>query len=376
MECGICNKEVNETKGLSIHLIKKHKEDISVKEYYDKYLKKENEGTCYFCNNDAIFFNLIRGYHRICNSKECLGKTRATGTYEFLMYKYNLSKDDAIKLMNERALERGIKIKNGLWKSFDKNENFFKEKSRQSVEFWLKRGYSEEESIKIKDYIQKDIFEKTFKKRHENKHLYLDVNTTQIGYWLKKGFNEEESKNKISERQRTFTLEKCINKYGIVSGTTIFNERQIKWSKSMKKSLLLNGNYKKDFSKIEKNLIDEIISRLNLNLDEHYSYINNQFFIFDKDHKKYTTFDFVLKDKKRVIEFNGNYWHCNPKYYKSDFFNKNKQMYAHEIWKYDKNKLLDIENRGYEVLIIWESDYKNDKEKTIQECLYFLNKKE
>ena len=129
IKCEICNMEIKDLKGLSIHLSQKHKFDkFQLKEYYDKFLRKEKEGLCYFCEKEAIFRGLTNGYHKICKSKECLGKTRATGTYEFLMYKYNLSKDDAIKLMNSRAEDRGKKIKNGLWKSLEKNEKFFKEK--------------------------------------------------------------------------------------------------------------------------------------------------------------------------------------------------------------------------------------------------------
>ena len=35
-----------------------------------------------------------------------------------------------------------------------------------------------------------------------------------IEFWLAKGYNEEEAKQLISESQKTFSLEKCIEKYG------------------------------------------------------------------------------------------------------------------------------------------------------------------
>lgn len=44
-----------------------------------------------------------------------------------------------------------------------------------------------------------------------------------------------------------------------------------------------------------------------------------------------------------------------------------------EIWEYDKVKYDFIENViGFEVLVIWESEYKQNKEKTIQRCIEFL----
>lgn len=373
IKCIVCSRELKNTKGLSVHLTKDHKYSVDdLKLYYDKYIKKENEGKCYFCENEAIFKGITQGYHKICSSKECLGKTRATGTYDFLMYKYNLSKDDAIKLMNERAEERGKKIKDGLQKQFENNEFFFKEKSRQCVEFWIKKGYSlEDAEFEVKKSFD-DIHIKTWKKRRKNPELYQDVNTTQIGYWMKKGYTEKESKYKISERQKTFTLERCIERYGDVNGLKIWNNRQINWSSKMKNTLLTR-NYRRDSSKPEIELVTKIVEILNLNSDEHFSILNQQFFIYDSKNKNFFTYDFVIKNKMKVIEFNGDYWHCNPLIYKDDFFNKNKQKYAKEIWEYDIKKINNIKQKGYEVLVIWESDYKENKELAIQKCINFIN---
>jgi len=370
MKCKICNNESKDIRGLSIHLVKRHKFDKNdIKDYYDKYLKKKTEGKCYFCDNLSIFKDLSKGYHRICDSKECLGKTRATGTYEFLMYKYDLNKEDAIKLMDKRSSERGKKIKKSLNEKFENNENFFKERSHQSVEYWIKRGYVENiAKIKAKE-VTDMIHEKTWEKRRKNPELYDDVNTTQIKYWLKKGYSEEESKEKIKDRQRTFTLEKCIEKYGEEKGENIWKERNDKWSKKMKETLKLNGNYKQDSSKLEKNFIDNILN--DSHIMNYNCYINKQFIIFCNN-DFYYTYDFKYKNK--IIEFNGDYWHCNPNKYNENFLNKRKQMYAKDIWKYDKLKIQKAIKEGYEVLVVWESDYKKNKEKIIQECIDFLNK--
>jgi len=371
IECKICNKELKDTKGLSVHLTKNHnynKDDL--KNYYDLYIKKEDEGKCYFCDSDSIFKGITQGYHKICNSKECLGKTRATGTYEFLMYKYNLSKDDAIKLMNSRAEERGKKIKDGLKKQFENNENFFKEKSRQCVEFWLKKGYSQEDAEKEVKKSFDDIHAKTWKKRRETPELYKDVNTAQIGYWLKKGFSEKEAKEKIKERQKTFTLEKCVKKYGKNKGLEIWNNRQSSWSEKIEE-MYQNGVFvkfkKEPYSDDEIEMIESISMKLQIKP----MYGKNQFYKYFKDLKKTFAYDFVFN--KKVIEYNGDYWHCNPKIYDKNFFNKNKKMSSEEIWEYDKIKIDSIVKEGYEVLVIWESDYKENKELAIQKCINFIN---
>jgi G:T-mismatch repair DNA endonuclease (very short patch repair protein) len=326
---------------------------------------------CYFCDNEAIFKNITNGYHKICNSKECLGKTRATGTYEFLMYKYNLPKDDAIKLMNGRADDRGEKIKEGLNKSFEKNENFFKEKSRQCVEFWLKKGYSQENAeIEVKKSFD-DIHTKTWKKRRENSELYQDVNTTQIGYWLKKGYTEKESKERIKERQLTFTLEKCIQKYGEIDGLKIWTERQKNWSEKVE-IMYKNGLFVKFKKEPYSNNEIELFSKVSERISKKTYFGENQFYRYFRDLGQTFAYDFVLE--KKVIEFNGDYWHCNPKLYKENFFNKSKQMFAKDIWNYDKIKMNSIENLGYESLIIWENDYKQNEEQVIQRCIDFINK--
>lgn len=376
MNCEICNKDCDDIRGLSIHLAKFHHLDNNyLKLYYDKYLKKEDEGKCYFCKEGTPFINMGIGYHKICGSKECLGKTRATGTYEFLMYKYGLSKDDAIKMVNDRALCRGIKIKDGLNKKYIDNNNFFKEKSQSSKEYWIKRGYSEEDAIiKTKEVIN-ITNAKIWKKRRKYPELYQDVNTTQIGYWLKKGFTEEEAKLKIIERQKTFSLETCIAKYGEVKGLEIYNLRQKNWSEKIEKKYR-NGDFQKfgkdPYSYDEIELFEMIIDRLNIKDNVHVHYGKSQFFRFFKNLGKTFSYDFVYNHK--IIEFNGNYWHCNPKMYNSNYFNKHLQMFANEIWEKDKMRIDAITEKGYDVLIIWEDNYKQNKEKVIQECIDFIKK--
>ncbi len=72
---------------------------------------------------------------------------------------------------------------------------------------------------------------------------------------------------------------------------------------------------------------------------------------------KYTV-DYVNKSTKHIIEINGDYWHCNPKLYKADYYNSSIGMTSYEKWKYDAERKTYLENLGYTVTVIWESDYK------------------
>jgi G:T-mismatch repair DNA endonuclease (very short patch repair protein) len=70
--------------------------------------------------------------------------------------------------------------------------------------------------------------------------------------------------------------------------------------------------------------------------------------------------DIFIPSLNLIIEYNGDYWHCNPKKYKSDYFNQKKQKTAKELWDYDKHKIDLIREKGYNLEIVWESDLKKD----------------
>jgi|688.fasta_scaffold47265_5 hypothetical protein len=62
-----------------------------------------------------------------------------------------------------------------------------------------------------------------------------------------------------------------------------------------------------------------------------------------------------------IIEYNGDYWHCNPIKYDGDYFNQKKNKYAKDIWEYDRVKLELVRSYGYNLEVVWETDLKHDK---------------
>jgi len=63
MKCELCN---NDFLNLGCHIVNGHKHS-SIKEYYDIYLKKENEGICY-CGKETQFLGSInKGYSKCCS---------------------------------------------------------------------------------------------------------------------------------------------------------------------------------------------------------------------------------------------------------------------------------------------------------------------
>jgi hypothetical protein len=98
---------------------------------------------------------------------------------------------------------------------------YVKKMSRFFKEFWIKKGYSEEESIFLAQKASKDN-RKKFREKLDSGEIQKGWNNTTIEYYLKKGMSLDDAKISLIERQRTFTLEKCIDKYGEEQGRQIW----------------------------------------------------------------------------------------------------------------------------------------------------------
>ena len=74
----------------------------------------------------------------------------------------------------------------------------------------------------------------------------------------------------------------------------------------------------------------------------------------------------------RVIELNGDYWHCNPFIYDSNYYHKQLKMYAYCVWKKDQEKYNNLLKAGYISYTIWEWEWTNKKEEVLEKCKLFL----
>ena len=253
-KCLCCGKKIN-VKGLGRHISTKH--GLSSKEYYDKYLKKENEGFCLNCKNETKFRRISCGYSKFCSPK-------CQNSNNFNPMKNHEYLEKTIQKMSKSHL--GIKSYN-----FGKH---LSEKQRLKISFSLKEYYKNNVNI-----------------------------------------------NRIMHR--------------IPSPTKL----EIK--------------------------ISELISFLKLtsikmNTECQVATIKNRIP------------DFIDTEHKLIIEAYGDFWHANPKKYKSsDIVYDDKT--AKEIWEHDSLRIKELETVGYKILIIWEYELKN-KERVKQKMLKFVNK--
>lgn len=75
----------------------------------------------------------------------------------------------------------------------------------------------------------------------------------------------------------------------------------------------------------------------------------------NKQISKYNV-DFLNKDTKTIVEFNGDYWHMNPSLYEKDFYNPTIKMYAQDKWEFDNKRITELQQMGYTVFVWWESE--------------------
>ena len=108
--CSICNKEFKSLHSLSTHLSRSHK-DISIKEYYDKHLKKENAEKCKTCGKETYFQTLVVGYRVYCsktcsaNNEKTLKKRRETCKRKYGVDSFSKTKEFEEKI-KQTNLER------------------------------------------------------------------------------------------------------------------------------------------------------------------------------------------------------------------------------------------------------------------------------
>jgi hypothetical protein len=123
---------------------------------------------------------------------------------------------------------------------------------------------------------------------------------------------------------------------------------------------IFKSNLEKEFIQ----LIEERIGPL-----EHTSF-KNPYGKWSKDLDTYVIYD--VKHGNNIIEFNGDYWHANPKVYNETAIIRGKK--AIDIWQRDMLKLKTAQDLGFNTLTVWELDFNFNKIKKIEEVIEWLSK--
>ena len=171
-----------------------------------------------------------------------------------------------------------------------------------------------------------------------------------------------------SEIVRKRVEQTCLQKYGATS--SLGNRNVIK---KCQESRFKNSSPTGPTSKLAEECFLEIYNKLpeKIKVDCRFLPLTKEFGKYGNN--RYNYYDFVIPSLKFCIEFNGNYWHANPELYEANhiFSYWDNKMTAQEVWNKDKLKYDILINEGFNVNIIWEKNYRDNKEKIINE---YVNK--
>lgn len=163
-------------------------------------------------------------------------------------------------------------------------------------------------------------------------------------------------------KSKRHNLDLYVQRYGPLIG----KQRYMDWI-NKKCAMLLQYT-----SAAERSFVAEVKARISQRC---YDVTTDQFKIWDPITKRIFCYDVVFPDLKLVIEYNGDYWHCNPTRYAHDYLHPTIGRLASTIWDQDAKKLAALTARGFEYIVVWESDWKRDKANILEQIQEHVKRK-
>lgn len=121
---------------------------------------------------------------------------------------------------------------------------------------------------------------------------------------------------------------------------------------------LFSSKLEKEFTELLEEKVGKLENTTFSNPFGKWSHILDTYVIYD------------IKHKDCIIEFNGDYWHANPKLYNDDATIRGNL--AKDIRKRDALKLKTVEDQGFKTLVVWESDFINNKNEIINKVAEWI----
>ena len=166
------------------------------------------------------------------------------------------------------------------------------------------------------------------------------INTCKILYGKSNTFQSPQTKLTLLNKYNTDNVRKVPSVIDKIKNTKLQRYGKLRLS-----PITLISNIEKQF---EKFLIDNDIDYIPQYQVKVFNYKNG---------KSYYS-DFYIPEKNLIIEVYGDYWHANPSKYDDNYFiyRFEGKMPAVEVRKIDAERLDHIKSKGFNTLIIWESE--------------------
>lgn len=354
--CRICGQSFKSFMWLGRHINNEH----DVKEYFIKYIMEDsdNDGSCVNCGKPTQFRSLSKGFKKTC-SKEC----------------QNIDNSNFIK-ENGHCGSRDFWKRKGL--SDKEIDEYMKNKSIFCESYWEDKSKDPLSEVKK---VQSINGLKKSKKVKENPKKYAKTFQNKKEYWMDKGYTESEAIRIVSKRQTTFSKEICIKKYGKTDGIIIWQARQDKWQKTLLSKSpeeILQTNIKKRPFRYSKESI-KVLSKLKTKLESAVDFSDlywkeNERFIYNKEEKQIYFYDFTIPSLSIIVEYDGCAWHPSSsmtidemKSIKVPFSNNT----LYDVYLKDKLKENLAEKEGYKVFRIYSKMSKQEIETKFNEIINY-----
>lgn len=359
--------------------------------------------------NEEIYitgFEYIKKIYCYGNNKDCRGVQMNSNSFEFISLVNNISIEDAKKYLKENN-KSPFYIEN--WKS----EDDYKKSQSRSLDYYINKygdygnekykehinkisisnsieGYinrhgenghekfkevsKQKDSMSLKFFIEKnngDYNKAIFEYENRKKSVNVSLKTFIMKYGETEGNEKHKSiidKSKLTLlnnpnykeicKSRGITISKMIEKYGEEKG----REKYHSWKKSVLVPICRSS---KESLKIFKPLIEEITKDNSIKLEDIYigEGCKNEFFI--REDNKIFFYDFTIKSKKIIIEYNGTTFH--PKNENSNWINPYTKESSENAFERQKKKIEIAKSKGFSVLEIWSDETGN-----LERCINFI----
>ena len=346
MKCLECGQDIKNNIALGLH-VKKH--NMTSKEYYDKYMRKSNEGICPTCKKETPWQSFDRGYLKHCS------------------YKCTQNDPKVIKKREDHFMSKyGVK------------NPYQAEEVKQKIKESNLANYGVEYNLQRKETIQQAKQTKLERYGDQNYNNVTKAKTTCLD---KYGVDSYSKTDKFKSTIRAQVDFYAIAKKGLVThnikvdkqcklGYITIQDAFIKYGQSWYKNKIVPILYKYHTGFIS--LADEqIIKSYYENNNGHSSQEENK--LLELLHKYYSgtiihgehkiiaplELDFYIPELNIAIEYNGIYWH-SAKFKNNDYhynksmscFNKGIRLihfYEFEDWTYIEQFIKDLFNNTEQI---------------------------
>lgn len=323
-KCEVCGEVFETYAALFAHIKKMHK--LNRIEYYNKYLKKEGEGVCLNCGKPTKLWTISRGYYNFC-SHRC--------DYD---YRKKLPKT------GEQSKHKEFIYKNGKYicKICGKHTNLLGS-----------------HVVQTHHILSKEYYDKYLKKVGEGICPICGKETRFVN---------------LQRRYKIYCSNKCSNNsiktINKRKHTTYLNHgdenyRNSEQARKTSAKHIADGTIKLPKEICQSQAETDIIEFIK-------TFYKNKIVHGERLELDGYELDIWLPDIRVGIEFDGEYWHADPRRFKPSDIIKDKT--AQEIWARDKRKDLLCESKGINLLRIKEYDYNHNRDEIFTNLYKYIIK--